>query len=210
MSPSPRHVGITVLPEYFQNEGVGRVLDNIQRRAGATAIATSPYVMRPVADGDGSREPPIDAGAGAVRILDRPLWGRRDLWVRTSPSYEPDLRHYDGLRYRPAEADAHTRKDGGIVAEALQQAKARGFETHLQVQAAIPPGYRVQFGGPVTEDRPCLPDGTSPVGRVDNNGSLASPHVLAYTQALIRDLAVAYPDADVLRIDWPEYPPYSY
>jgi hypothetical protein len=120
------------------------------------------------------------------------------------------LRHYDGLRYRPAEADAHTRKDGGIVAEALQQAKARGFETHLQVQAAIPPGYRVQFGGPVTEDRPCLPDGTSPVGRVDNNGSLASPHVLAYTQALIRDLAVAYPDADVLRIDWPEYPPYSY
>ena len=42
MSPSPRHVGITVLPEYFQNEGVGRVLDNIQRRAGATAIATSP------------------------------------------------------------------------------------------------------------------------------------------------------------------------
>ena len=45
--------------------------------------------------------------------------------------------------------------------------------------------------------------------RVDNNGSLASPHILAYTQALIRDLAAAYPDIDVLRIDWPEYPPYS-
>jgi hypothetical protein len=206
---SARHVGITVLPEFFQNEGVAAVLDNLQRRAGATAIATSPYVMRPAPDGEGSREPPIDAGAGSVRILDRPLWGRRDLWVRTSPSYAPDTRLYEGLRYRPAEPDAHSAKDGGIVAEALAMARARGLETHLQVQAAIPPGYRVQFGGPVEEDRPRLPDGSSPAVRVDNNGSLASPHILAYTQALIRDLAAAYPDIDVLRIDWPEYPPYA-
>ncbi|MGL4242252.1 MAG: hypothetical protein ACRCTI_14175 [Beijerinckiaceae bacterium] len=186
-----RRVGITVLPEFFQNEGVAQVLDNVQRRAGATAIATSPYVMRPAADGEGSREPPIDAGAGSVRILDRPLWGRRDLWVRTSPSYAPDRRLYADLRYAPAEPDEHTARDGGIVAEALHAAKARGLETHLQVQAAIPPGYRVQFGGPVDEDRPRLPDGTSPAVRVDNNGSLASPHILAYTQALIRDLAAA-------------------
>ncbi len=48
-----------------------------------------------------------------------------------------------------------------------------------------------------------------PAIRVDNNGSLASPHILAYTQALIRDTIRAYPDIDVLRIDWPEYPPYS-
>jgi hypothetical protein len=204
-----RHVGITILPEFFQNEGVEAVLDNVQRRAGATVIATSPYVMRPVPDGEGSREPPIDAGAGSVRILDRPLWGRRDLWVRTSPGYAPDRKLYAGLRYQPPEPDGHTTREGRIVADALAAAKARGLQTHLQVQAAIPPGYRVQFGGPEEEDRPRLPDGTSPVQRVDNNGSLASPHILAYTQALIRDLAAAYPDIDVLRIDWPEYPPYS-
>ncbi len=209
MTMSTRSVGITVLPEFFQNEGVEQVLDNITHRAGATAIATSPYVMRPVTDGDGSREPPIDAGAGSVRILDRPLWGRRDLWVRTSPSYAPDRTLYTGLRYKPAEADGHTAREGDVVARALKSAKARGLQTHLQVQAAIPPGYRVQFGGPVDEDRPRLPDGSSPAVRVDNNGSLASPHILAYTQALIRDVVRAYPDIDVLRLDWPEYPPYS-
>ena len=37
-----RVVGVTVMPEFFQVEGVGRVLDNLQRRAGITAIATSP------------------------------------------------------------------------------------------------------------------------------------------------------------------------
>jgi hypothetical protein len=209
MTMSARSVGITVLPEFFQNEGVEQVLDNITRRAGATAIATSPYVMRPVAEGDGSREPPIDAGAGSVRILDRPLWGKRDLWVRTSPSYAPDRTLYAGLRYQPAETDEYTAREGDVVARALNSAKARGLQTHLQVQAAIPPGYRVQFGGPVDEDRPRLPDGSSPALRVDNNGSLASPHILAYTQALIRDVVRAYPEIDVLRLDWPEYPPYS-
>jgi hypothetical protein len=209
MSARIREVGITVLPEFFQNEGVEAVLDNIQRRAGATAIATSPYVMRPAPEGEGSREPPIDAGAGSVRILDRKLWGKRDLWVRTSPSYAPDRKLYAGLRYQPAEPDEHTAREGRIVAAALALAKQRGMRTHLQVQAAIPPGYRVQFGGPVDEDRPRLPDGSSSAMRVDNNGSLASPHILAYTQALIRDLTAAYTGVDVLRIDWPEYPPYS-
>ena len=57
-----RELGVTVLPEFFQVEGVEQVLDNLARRADVTAIATSPYAMRPVADGDRSREPPIDAG----------------------------------------------------------------------------------------------------------------------------------------------------
>jgi hypothetical protein len=204
-----REVGVTVLPEFFQVEGVEHVLDNLTRRAGVSAIATSPYVMRPTDDGDGSREPPIDAGAGSVRILDRPLWGRRDLWVRTAPSYAPDRSLYEGLRYRPAGPDAFTDRDGARIGEAIRAAKARGLAVHMQIQAAIPPGYRVQFGGPAEEDRPRLPDGTSPDVRVDNNGSLASPHILAYTQALIRDLVRAYPAIDVLRLDWPEYPPYS-
>lgn len=206
---SVRSVGVTVLPEFFQNEGVDNVLDNLTRRANVTAIATSPYVMAPMAEGTGSREPPIDAGAGSVRLLDRELWGRRELWVRTAPSFTPDKDLYSGLRYRPAEPDSLTEREGGIVSAAIRSARARGLEVHLQVQAAIPPGYRVQFGGPVDEDKPALPDRSSSGLRVDNNGSLASPHILAYTQALIRDVVRAYPEIDVLRIDWPEYPPYS-
>ena len=48
MSDKQNHLlGITVLPEYFQYEGVDAVLANCQNIAGATAITTSPYVMEP-------------------------------------------------------------------------------------------------------------------------------------------------------------------
>ena len=204
-----RFVGITIFPEFFQNEGVDGALDNLVRRARVTAIATSPYVMAPAPDGQGAREPPADAGAGKVRLLDRPLWGKRELFVRTAPSFVPETRFYEGLRYRPAVADALTRSEGGVIDRAIAGAKARGLEVYLQVQAAIPPGYRVQFGGPEDDDRPRLPDGTSPNPRVDNNGSLASPHIRAYARAMTADLVARYPDIDGLRIDWPEYPPYS-
>lgn len=204
-----RDVGVTVLPEFFQNEGVEAVLDNIVHRAGATSVATSPYVMEPADPNVGSREPPADGAAGKVRLLDRPLWGRRELWVRTAPSFTHDASLYAGLRYQPTEPDALTDRDGKTVGEAIRSAKSRGLRAHLQIQAAIPPGYRVQFGGAWEDDQPRLPDGTAVPGRLDNNGSLASPHLLAYTGALLRDLARAYPEIDAIRLDWPEYPPYE-
>jgi hypothetical protein len=202
-------IGILALPEFFQNEGIEAVLDNVQHRAGAAAIATSPYVMEPAADGEGSREPPIDGGAGSVRVLDRPIFGRTALWVRTAPSFTPDPALYSGLRYAPPVASDLTAAQGHVVGDAIRAAKRRGLAVHMQLMAAIPPGYRVQFGGPVEEDRPRLPDGALSGLRVDNNGSLASPHVRAYTRALIRDMVRAYPEIDVIRLDWPEYPPYA-
>ncbi|MBL8212748.1 MAG: hypothetical protein JNK87_18690, partial [Bryobacterales bacterium] len=200
--------GITILPEYIQNEGVGGALENLQRRARVTAVATSPYVMEPADPKTGSREPPIDADAGSVRLLDRPLWGKRELFVRTAPSFVPNPKHYQGLRYRPAEPNELTKKEGKLVGEFLRGAKKAGLRTYLQVQAAIPPGYRVQFGGPVEADRPRLPDGRLQGRRVANNASLASPEVMAYHVALLKDLAEAYPEVDGFRVDWPEYPPY--
>lgn len=203
-------LGITVLPEFIQTEGAERVLDNLAR-AGAVAVSTSPYVMAPAEQGEGSREPPADAGAGGVRLLDRPLWGgRRALHVTTAPSFTPDSALYEGLRYRPAEPSPLTEREGHVVGDFVRSAKARGLEVYLQVQAAIPPGYRVQFGGPDPDDEPHLPDGRPVPGRVDRNGSLASPHILGYGKALLKDLARAYPEADGFRIDWPEYPPYAF
>ncbi|MEP7366537.1 MAG: hypothetical protein ABI972_25045 [Acidobacteriota bacterium] len=202
-----RIVGVTVMPEFFQNEGVERVLDNLQR-AGCNAFATSPYVMQPADEKTGSREPPIDAGAGKVRLLERPLWGKRELYVATAPSYSFDPVLYKGLKYQPTPASDLTRKEGALIGHVVQAAKARHMKVYLQVQAAIPPGYRVQFGGPADEDRPRLPDGSLAPHRLANNGSLASPHIVEYTAALLRDMLRAYPNVDGLRVDWPEYPPY--
>ena len=203
-----KFVGITVLPEYIQSETVEGVLERLVHRAGATAVATSPYLMEEADRQTGQREPPADAGAGAVRLLDRPLWGKRELWVRTAPAFAPDRQLYRGLRYQPPEATELTRQRGGIIRDFIRAAQARHLEVYFQVQAAIPPGYRVQFGGPVEDDRPRLPDGRLPPRRLANNGSLASPHIVDYGHAMIRDLVKAYPDLDGLRFDWPEYPPY--
>ncbi len=200
-------VGVTVLPEYIQNEGVDSVLDRLAA-AGVTHVATSPYVMEPADQATGSREPPVDAGAGGVRLLDRPLWGKRELFVRTAPSFMPNVKHYAGLAYQPATPNALTAVEGGKIAAFIKGAHARKLKVYLQVQAAIPPGYRVQFGGPKPEDTPRLPDGRVPPMRLDKNGSLASPRIVAYVQALTRDLLDQYPEIDGIRYDWPEYTPY--
>ena len=105
--PGKPFVGITVMPEYLQSETVDGVLDNLVEKAGATAVATSPYLMEPASGQDGSREPPDDAGAGKVRLLERPLWGKRDLWVRTAPSFEPRPLH-GRLRPRPLHGNRAT------------------------------------------------------------------------------------------------------
>lgn len=204
-----RTIGITVMPEWIQCEGIEPLLDRLER-AGATAVATSPYVMAPSAEGSGGREPPADGEAGKVRLLDRELWGRRELWVTTAPSWVPDPAFYAGLPYRPAEPTELTRTEGPLLQAFIAAAKARGLSVHLQVQAAIPPGYRVQFGGPLPADRPLLPDGTEAEGRIDRNGSLASAAIVGYGAALLADLARAYPGIDAIRVDWPEYPPYSF
>ena len=205
----PRVLGITVLPEYIQTEGIDGVLKNLIERAGATAVATSPYLMMEADSKTGSREPPADAGAGAVRLLDRPLFGRRELFVTTTPAFEANTGLYRSLRYQPAPLSPYTRKQGQIVRSFVKEARSAGLKVYLQVQAAIPPGYRVQFGGPQEDDLPRLPNGKLPKGRVDKNGTLASPHILDYERALIRDLLEHYPEINGIRPDWPEFPPYS-
>lgn len=201
-------VGVTVMPEYLQSEGVTAVLDRLQE-SGVNAVTTSPYVMQLADEQTGNREPPIDAGAGKVRLLDRPLWGHRELFMRASPSFEPDKALYEGLRYQPSEPDELTQREGDVIDDLIAAARDRSMHVYFQVMSAIPPGYRVQFGGPTDDDQPRMPDGTIPQKRVANNGSLASPHIIDYEHALIRDLCRRYPDLNGIRFDWPEYPPYS-
>lgn len=205
-----RHLGVTVMPEYVQSEGSEAVLARLIDRVGATALTTSPYVAAPSEPGVGSREPPLDGGAGAVRVLDRPLWGKTALHMVTAPSFTPDGSLYAEAGYAPPPADELTATAGPILTEFISAATARGVAVYLQIMAAIPPCYRVQFGGPADADQPLLPDGTPVPPRVDRNASLAAPAVRRYLRALVADLARAYPEADGFRFDWPEYPPYHF
>ncbi|MGQ7843290.1 hypothetical protein ACUNV4_02355 [Granulosicoccus sp. 3-233] len=199
--------GITVLPEWAQSEGIENLLDRLQR-AHVTDIATSPYVMQP--DSNGTREPPVDGGAGKVRLLERELWGHRELSVRTAPSFHPDHTLYETTRYKPPKPDDLTEREGHVVQEFIDKASARGMKVWFQVQSAIPPGYRVQFGGPASGDACLGPDSQPGPDRVDSNASLAAPDVIAYGEAMMQDLARAYPGLAGIRLDWPEYPPYHF
>ena len=207
MAASPS-LGITVMPEWFQCEGIAPVLDRVQA-AGATAIATSPYVLEVAPDGEGAREPPPDGDAGRVRPLDRELFGRTELWVRTAPSFEHDRARYAGLRYQPSPPSPLTVRHARLIDDVLAAAAARGITVYLQVMAASPPGYRVQFSSAVDADQCLGPDGLPHPARVDRNASLASSAVVAYTAALVAELAERYPAAAGFRLDWPEYPPYD-
>jgi hypothetical protein len=206
--PPSLSLGVTVMPEWFQCEGIEPVLDRLQA-AGADALVTSPYLMAIAAQGTGAREPPPDGNAGTVRPLERPLWGKHETWVKTAPSFVHDLSRYEGLRYQPSPPGDLTLAQPHFMDEVLEAAQQRGIAVYFQVMAASPPGYRVQFSGAVAADQCLGPGGELHNERVDKNASLASPHVHAYGGALLRELAERYPSLHGLRIDWPEYPPYD-
>lgn len=207
-SPVPFALGVTVMPEWFACEGVDAVLDRVES-LGAKAIATSPYVLEVAPDGEGGREPPIDAGAGSVRPLDRPLYGRHALWVRTAPAFEHDLSRYEGQPYQPSRATALTTRHADLIDRVIDGCGRRGIVVYLQVMAASPPGYRVQFSGARDVDECFGPDGRGHPARVDGNASLASTDVARYTATLVAELAERYPGVSGFRLDWPEYPPYD-
>ena len=205
----PFTLGVTAMPEWFQHEGIDAVLDRVAA-LGADAIATSPYVLERCGEGEGAREPPPDGEAGKVRPLERDLFGARELHVRTAPAFAHDVARYRGLRYQPSPATLLTHRHEGLLDRVLTAAAARGIAVYLQVMAASPPGYRVQFSGAHADDRCLLPGGGVHEARVDRNASLASPHVVAYVAALCAELAERFPGIAGLRLDWPEYVPYDF
>ena len=151
------------------------------------------------------------ATPAVVRPLDRELWGRRELWVRTAPSFEHDRTRYAGLRYQPSPAIAISRaREGPLLDRVLEAAGRRGIDVFLQVMAASPPGYRVQFSSAVADDQCLGPDGSPHAARVDRNASLASSSCVAYPTTLLPELRRALPGVAGFRLDWPEYPPYDF
>ncbi len=195
-----RMLGITVLADFILNEGVDAVLENLVDRAGATAVAVNPTVTAPSEEGIGSFQPPSDAGS-SPRVFDRPLWGRRSLWVRSAPSYVPRMSYYTDTPYKPREPNDLTDKHGELIGRFIDAALDRGLKVYLQLSSVTPPGLS-------DEDRPRRPDGQLP-DRMADTGCLASESIRNYIAANVRDLLAQYPQVTGFRPDWPEYPCYK-
>jgi hypothetical protein len=121
-----------------------------------------------------------------------------------------DVARYRELRYQPSSPSPLTYSNADLLDRACEAAARRGILVYMQVMAASPPGYRVQFSGAHEEDQCVMPDGRLHDKRVDRNASLASAHVVAYTSALVAEIATRYPSVTGIRLDWPEYPPYDF
>jgi hypothetical protein len=151
-----RYVGITVLCDYVISEGVDAVLANLLK-LGASAVAVNPTVTTEAAEGEAgaSWQPPSDGGT-SPRLFDRPLFGKRSLWVRSGSSYNPRAELYEGCAYQPKAPNDLTAKHGHVISEFIQRALDAGLEVYLQVGGCGGLG----FPGLRDEDRPHMPDGT--------------------------------------------------
>ena len=199
MPSNDRLFGITVLADFVLNEGINPILDGLAKQ-GVNAIAVNPIVTAEAAEGQGSWQPPSDAGS-SPRLFDRPLWGKKELWVRSGPSYTPDVSLYSDTSYKPKQPNDLTEAHGHLVGDFIDEALARGFEVYFQIPGATPSGLQ-------DKDRRKMPDGSIPDSMVDV-GSLASEDSRAYLRAFIRDLLQTYPNVTGFRPDWPEYPCYK-
>jgi len=195
-----RFLGITVLADFVISEGIDAVLNNLEK-VGATAVATNPTVTTEALEGQGSFQPPSDAGS-SPRLFDRPLFGKKSLWVKSAPSYHPNERLYRDTSYNPRKGNELTITHGHIIDDFIKAALDRDLKVYLQVNGATPSGL-------MTDDTPRLPNGEIPDNRMANTGSLASPAIRSYNRAYVRDLLEKYPKITGFRPDWPEYPCYK-
>jgi hypothetical protein len=199
--PEGRFLGITVLGDFILSEGVEAVLENLHR-IGATAVACNPTVTSAAEEGQGSFQPPSDAGS-SPRVFDRPLFGRTSLWVRGGVSYHPHAELYKDSPYSRRKPNDLTEQHGEIIGRFIDAAVESGLKVYFQVGAVQPSGLR-------DEDRPRLPNGSLPENRMADTGSLASEAIRAYNRAYVRDLFRTYPNITGFRPDWPEYPSYTF
>ena len=195
-----RFLGIFVDPMAVQYEGLHQVFDHLQD-AGATAIGITPHVGQPVAAGQGMRFPPLHMD-GYARVVDRPLWGKRELYVELFNSWEPDLSLYGDSPYKPRSRSAPAGLDIRVPSAMIAEAHKRGMQAHIQIHPFVPPNVR-------SEDQPVYPDRTSPQPpQVAMNACLNSPAARAYALGLALDVVRSFSGVTSLFTDWAEFGAY--
>ena len=195
-----RFLGIFVNPIYVQNEGIEQVFDNLEA-VGAKAICIVPRIARPAEEGQGRRYPDVHMD-GYERLVARPVWGKREIYLEGIIAYEPNLSLYEGSPYRPPGWPAPPGVDREVPREMIAEARKRDMQTHILLHPFVPPNIRA-------EDQPRYVDGSAPQPpQIVLNACLNSPAAEAYGLALIEDAMENYPEVDGLFTDWAEYGAY--
>ena len=119
-----RFLGIFVNPVYVQNEGIERVFDNLES-VGTRAICIAPRVARPAEEGKGRRYPDLHMD-GYERLVARPVWGKREIYLERFLAYEPNLSLYERSPYRPAGWPVPSGVDRTVPDAMIAEAKKRG------------------------------------------------------------------------------------
>jgi hypothetical protein len=200
-------------PPHVQAEGVNAVLDNLQQ-AGVNTVSTAPYVAEPTDPANADRREPPDEGRKnkeAVRIIDRPLWGKREQYLRNAPSFAPNAEMYRDMKFAPREADELTASQGDVVGNFIDEAHRRGMRIYIQMGPSALPRLRAGLDeSELMDDMPRMPDGSLPGERMVNFAAIASPSVQEFFAATARDVLTTYPEADGLLLDRMEQSFYSF
>ena len=196
-----KFLGMVMTPMDVQVEGLGVVMDRIAA-TGATAIGCGRGISREAPKGGGDREPPLDID-GYERVLDRPAWGKRELYLEGFSAAKPDRPLYDDTPYKPPYKEPPPELDRDLPDKIYEDARGRGWKVCGSASPLDVPGLR-------GEDRMRWVDGSipDPKRRVARQGCPSAPNVRAYTIAKVLDAIGHDPKIDGICIDWLEYTTY--
>lgn len=196
-----KFLGILVTPDDVQNEGLEPVFSNIER-TGADAICITPWVSRPTQPGLGNRLPDLRID-GYQRQLDRPLFGKKVIYLESGLTYISNAACYASGFYPPPSPAPGDELELHLPQKMIAAAHDRGMAVHMEVCPFLPPGLREQ-------DQPVRIDGQHPAPpQVANKACLNSPDAQAFALAFIEDTLAHYPELDGIVMDWVEFSAYS-
>ncbi len=197
-----RFLGIFVHPVDVQSAGLNEVFEHLTF-VGANAICITPKVARLATKGKGVRFPPLHID-GYSRVLDRPIWGQRELFLEFFNCYSPDISLFARTPYKPPSGAIPFGPDAHLPEQIITEAHRRGMQAHILIQPFVLP--RVSLA-----DRPRYVDGSAPFPpQVAFYACLNSPAAKEFALASALDTVRFFCDIDGLFTDWAEYGAYRF
>jgi hypothetical protein len=183
--------------EALVNEGIAGVIEKLVELAAASSVTINPHAFQETGDPSDRRLPPLDVD-GSSRLLERPLWGKNELYGTFALPFELDESLFDRSPYRP-DSDPQ-RKD--IASETVPVARKAGLEAALSCSP-----FRIPDVAEVDAPRDFEGNPVSPT--ISLHACPNNPRCYDYAQGIILNLAQHY-EPDSLVCDWIEYTNYFF